>query len=104
MRAVTRVLKPGGIFLGCRQHVIDNKEPLEMFLRSHPVYLLAGTENAYQLSQYEEAIYGAFVQHHQCIPNFQEHCRSGKLSAECHERALWGDQRDFSSPTTPEWH
>jgi hypothetical protein len=46
MRAVTRVLKPGGIFLGCHQHVIDDKEPLAIFLRSHPVHLLAGTENA----------------------------------------------------------
>lgn len=51
-----RVLKPGGIFLGCREHVVDNQEQLETFLREHPVHRLAGGEHAFALQDYIRAI------------------------------------------------
>ena len=51
-----RVLKPRGLLLACREHVVDDEEQLGVFLRAHPVHRLAGGENAYPLSEYLLAI------------------------------------------------
>jgi ubiquinone/menaquinone biosynthesis C-methylase UbiE len=51
-----RVLKPGGLLLACREHVVDDRHQLAVFLASHPVHQLAGGENAFALSAYVEAI------------------------------------------------
>ena len=53
---IARVLKPGGLFLGCREHVVDNEKQLRAFLDSHIMHRLAGGENAYRLSDYRNAI------------------------------------------------
>ncbi|MEJ2081622.1 MAG: methyltransferase domain-containing protein [Acidobacteriota bacterium] len=47
-----RVLKPGGVFLGCREHVADNEQQLQDFLDHHPVHQLAGGEYAFPLKRY----------------------------------------------------
>ena len=54
-----RILRPGGIFVGCREHVADDDQQLEAFLANHPVHLLAHNENAYRLSDYVDAIKSA---------------------------------------------
>jgi ubiquinone/menaquinone biosynthesis C-methylase UbiE len=54
-----RVLKPGGIFIGTREHVISRKEDLQAFLDSHLLHHLYGGENAYLLSEYLGAIRNA---------------------------------------------
>ena len=59
LRECARVLRPGGIFLACREHVVDDDAQLQRFLAEHPVHRLAGGENAYSLAQYEGAITGA---------------------------------------------
>ena len=59
LRECARVLRPGGIFLACREHVVDDDAQLQRFLAEHPVHRLAGGENAYSLSQYQQAIAGA---------------------------------------------
>jgi SAM-dependent methyltransferase len=51
-----RVLKPGGIFIGTREHVLSRKEDLQAFLDSHLLHHLYGGENAYLLSEYVNAI------------------------------------------------
>jgi SAM-dependent methyltransferase len=51
-----RVLKPGGVFLACREHVVAGDADLRSFLASHPVEVLAGGENAYPLRSYIGAI------------------------------------------------
>lgn len=51
-----RVLRPGGMFLATREHVISEKSDLETFLNSHPLHTLYGGEHAYLLSEYTEAI------------------------------------------------
>ena len=51
-REVRRILRPGGLFIGCREHVVDNDTQLSQFLARHPVHRLAGGENAYPLSRY----------------------------------------------------
>lgn len=54
-----RVLRTGGVFIGCREHVVDDVTELEAFLAGHPVHRLAGGENAYSLSEYVQALQAA---------------------------------------------
>lgn len=56
LRECARVLKPGGGFFACREHVVDGEEQLRAFLRDHPVHQLTGGEKAYRLDEYVEAI------------------------------------------------
>jgi SAM-dependent methyltransferase len=56
LQECARVLKSGGIFLACREHVVDNPDQLETFLKQHPIHQLVGNENAHSLDTYLEAI------------------------------------------------
>lgn len=56
MREVARVLRSGGLFMACREHVVDDAGQLQAFLSAHPVHQRAGGENAYRLDQYLSAI------------------------------------------------
>jgi ubiquinone/menaquinone biosynthesis C-methylase UbiE len=56
LRECARILKPGGVFVACREHVADNEEQLAAFLRNHPTHQLAGGEHAFRLDQYVGAI------------------------------------------------
>jgi ubiquinone/menaquinone biosynthesis C-methylase UbiE len=53
---VARVLKPKGVFIATREHVISKKEDLEIFLESHTLHSLYGGESAYLLQEYKKAI------------------------------------------------
>jgi SAM-dependent methyltransferase len=55
-KEVNRVLRPGGILIATREHVISRKEDLDPFLRSHPLHRLYGGEHAYLLAEYQAAI------------------------------------------------
>jgi 2-polyprenyl-3-methyl-5-hydroxy-6-metoxy-1,4-benzoquinol methylase len=55
LRQVYRSLKPGALFLACREHVISRKEDLPVFLDNHPLHNLYGGEHAYLLSEYFSA-------------------------------------------------
>ena len=59
LREVGRVLRPGGIFLGVREHVVASDEERRQFLARHPVHRLAGGENAFRLDEYTGAIRAA---------------------------------------------
>ena len=56
LRECARVLRPGGILLAAREHVVDGPEQLRAFLDYHPVHQLAGGENAFSLEEYLAAI------------------------------------------------
>lgn len=58
---MARVLKPGGIFLATREHVIFKDEDLAAFLAGHPLHRLYGGENAYRLNEYKHAIESAGI-------------------------------------------
>lgn len=58
-RELIRVLKPGGVFLATREHVISSDEDLPIFLEHHPLHKLYGGENAFTLDQYIRAIRNA---------------------------------------------
>ena len=53
---IGRVLKPQGIFIATREHVISRKEDLNKFLEIHPLHRLYGGEYAYELKTYLHAI------------------------------------------------
>jgi SAM-dependent methyltransferase len=55
-KEIYRVLKPGGIFMAIREHVISKKEDLPLFLSQHPLHKYYGGESAYLLSEYLDAI------------------------------------------------
>lgn len=59
IRECARVLRPGGIFLACREHVVDNAHQLAQFLAAHPIHRLAGGEHAFALGDYRGAIRAA---------------------------------------------
>lgn len=59
LREVARVLRRGGAFLACREHVADDEKQRQEFLARHPVHQLVGGENAFPLPTYLGAIKAA---------------------------------------------
>ena len=58
-REFARVLKPGGLFIAAREHVISRRNDLPVFLDAHPLHKLYGGENAFLLKEYRAALRGA---------------------------------------------
>lgn len=54
-----RVLRPGGVFLATREHVISRSKDLPTFLQSHSLHHLYGGENAFLLCEYMSALQSA---------------------------------------------
>ena len=54
-----RVLRPNGLFLACREHVVDDEAQLAAFLAAHPIHQLVGGEGAFPLKTYKRAISGS---------------------------------------------
>jgi len=59
LKEAGRVLRPGGVFIATREHVISKPEDKQAFLNAHPLHALYGGENAFTLSEYLDAIAGA---------------------------------------------
>lgn len=59
VRELARVLKPGGLLLTVREHVISRRADLPRFLDSHPLHRLYGGENAFLLSEYRDSLLAA---------------------------------------------
>jgi SAM-dependent methyltransferase len=55
-REFHRVLRPGGLLVAIREHVISRQEDLPAFLKIHPLHHRYGGENAFLLSRYQSAI------------------------------------------------
>jgi ubiquinone/menaquinone biosynthesis C-methylase UbiE len=55
-KEIARVLKKGGTFLAEREHVLSKKEDLPIFLANHPLHHLYGGENAFLLTEYQDAL------------------------------------------------
>lgn len=54
-----RVLRPGGLLLAVREHVLSRGEHLATFLEQHPLHRLYGGEHAFVLDAYLRALEGA---------------------------------------------
>lgn len=70
-RECARVLKPGGVMLGTREHVISQKEDLQLFLDSHILHRHYGGECAYLLSDYRDALSNAGLNILKCIGPYE---------------------------------
>jgi ubiquinone/menaquinone biosynthesis C-methylase UbiE len=55
-REVWRVLKPGGVFVAVREHVISRDRDLTRFHDVHPLHRLYGGEAAFRLNHYVRAL------------------------------------------------
>jgi SAM-dependent methyltransferase len=66
-----RVLRPGGVLIAVREHVIRDPEDLPQFLESHPLHAMYGGEHAYLRSEYEAAISGAGLEITQVLAPFE---------------------------------
>lgn len=51
-----RVLKPGGILLTIRDHVVFDQQDKEWFLKEHPLHKFYGGENAFTPEEYKTAM------------------------------------------------
>ena len=58
-KEMARVLRPGGVYVCTREHVISKEEDLDAFLDSHPLHHLYGGEHAYTLDRYLSALTSA---------------------------------------------
>lgn len=54
-----RLLKPGGLFLTVRDHVINSEANRQEFLKLHPLHKYYGGENAFSQGEYERALINA---------------------------------------------
>lgn len=56
---LARIVRPRGVVITLRDHVIDDAQSLQAFLDRHPLHRLYGGENAFTLEQYEGALRAA---------------------------------------------
>ncbi len=52
----SRILKPQGFLLATREHIVNDREQLKIFLEEHPLHKLHNGENAFSLKDYTSAI------------------------------------------------
>ncbi|MCH9699506.1 MAG: class I SAM-dependent methyltransferase [Gammaproteobacteria bacterium] len=57
-----RVLRPGGLLIAIREHVISKQQDREVFLKEHPLHHMYGGENAFTRDDYRSAIVNAGLQ------------------------------------------
>jgi SAM-dependent methyltransferase len=55
----SRVLRPGGLMIAVREHVLSHRRDLQVFLDGHPLQKLYGGEHAFLLSDYLSALKSA---------------------------------------------
>ena len=55
-KEVNRVLKPNGVFIATREHVLSSESDLQAFLAQHPLHHLYGGEHAFTLAFYKQCI------------------------------------------------
>ncbi|MEH1816444.1 MAG: class I SAM-dependent methyltransferase [Nostoc sp.] len=85
---IYRVIKPGGIFIAVREHVISSPRDLPKFLNFHPLHNLYGGENAYLLKQYLRAIKLAGLRINKIIAPFDSIINYAPLTEESLKKEL----------------
>lgn len=67
---IFRVLKPGGVFVAAREHVVSCRSDVPEFLARHPLHRLYGGENAYLPSEYLSALETSGFSVHSVLKSF----------------------------------
>lgn len=68
---VARILRPNGIFIATREHVISKEGDRNAFLAQHPLHHLYGGENAYRYATYVAAIADAGLKMERSLNPFE---------------------------------
>lgn len=55
VKEISRVLKPKGLLMTCRDHVVNDEKQKDTFLKAHPFQKFYHGENAFSLSEYKQA-------------------------------------------------
>lgn len=66
----SRVLKPQGLLLATREHIVNDEEQLKTFLENHLLHKLHGGENAYPLQDYIAALKQSGLRVIKCLAPF----------------------------------
>jgi 2-polyprenyl-3-methyl-5-hydroxy-6-metoxy-1,4-benzoquinol methylase len=93
VKEVARVLKPGGVMVATREHVLSSMEDLPAFLASHPLHQLYGGEHAFLLSDYHGAIAGAGLSLEKSLNPLMSDINLFPTTVEDHRRRIAGDYR-----------
>lgn len=89
MREFHRVLRPGGVFVAAREHVISSASDLPAFFDTHPLHHRYGGENAHPLNVYQDAIRQAGLVIDRTIGSLDSPINYGPQStAEVHQRIV----------------
>jgi len=71
IKEAARLLKPGGLLLTTRDHVIFNEKDKIWFLNSHPLHKFYGGENAFTEKEYRNAILSANLEIKKSFKHFE---------------------------------
>jgi SAM-dependent methyltransferase len=77
-----RVLKPGGLLLTIRDHVVFNEDDKKWFLEEHPLHKFYGGENAFTSGEYRAAMEEAGLEILQELKHFDSVINYFPLSSE----------------------
>ena len=94
IRESARLLKPGGVLMSARDHVIYNEMDKQWFLETHPLHRFYGGENAFTEQEYRLAIEGAgldivlCLHHYESVINYFPEKRD-EVEGKLYERKKW---------------
>jgi len=105
VKEAARVLKPGGLLLTIRDHIIYGSKDKEIFLKTHPLQNFYGGENAFTAEEYQSAISEAGLQlkkrikYYDSVINFYplKENEISKLPSQMRENFIAGIQKRFGS-------
>lgn len=103
-RQVSRVLRPGGVMLAVREHVISRTADLPAFLASHPLHWLHGGEHAYRRADYQRAMTDAGLRLRKVLGPYDTPINyAPQTQAEFEQRVRNGLSRRVSHPVASLW-
>lgn len=93
VKKIADLLKPGGIALFVREHVIFDEDDKQLFLKAHPLNKFYGGENAYKVDEYVD-----FIEQSGLVVQKIYHFRESPINYEPHtnETILTLEEKDIA--------